>query len=128
MSEDFIIAIDFDGTICEDKFPDYGKLRDGAKDAIIALYAEPDVAIIINTCRHDEWGVMDYLFRKNIPFGMVNENHRGLIDLYGDCRKIAANVYVDDHNVFAERYTWSEIKTELFRKLYLWRKYGKRRS
>ena len=128
MKEEFIIAIDFDGTICEDKFPDYGKLLPGAKDAIIALYAEPDVAIIINTCRHDEWGVMDYLLTNGVPFLMVNENHRGLINLYGDCRKIAANVYVDDRNVFAERYTWSEIKTELFRKLYQWRNNGERRD
>lgn len=97
----YVIAIDFDGTLCENKWPAIGEPRLGIIQA--AQMAKRDGAILVLwTCREGislsealaacaNWG---------LTFDYVNENPKQLIELWGNNpRKIGADEYWDDKAV-----------------------------
>jgi hypothetical protein len=45
----------------------------------------------------------------DIHFDYYNENPKDKIDMYGDCRKIGADFYIDDKNIFCKEINWFEI-------------------
>lgn len=97
-----IVAVDFDGTICEASYPEVGKERHKAKKYINKLYNE-GYGIVINTCRTNESACAAIKFLKNrdIKYHYFNTNFPHLIEQYGtDCRKISADVYIDDKCLF----------------------------
>ena len=105
-----ILAIDFDGTIASLSFPEVGTLRENADVVIRKLYEEGH-KIIINTCRSGKMEGMAYDFLKvhGIPFHFINNNLPELIIEYGqDCRKISADVYIDDRCLMGLP-SWNEI-------------------
>jgi hypothetical protein len=105
-----ILAIDFDGTIVESKFPAIGKMREDADIYIRMLYDEGH-DIIINTCRSGkhEGVAQDFLDSNNIPYTYINSNLPILIERYKqDCRKISADIYIDDKCLMGLP-SWSEI-------------------
>jgi len=92
------IAIDFDGTICKQSFPEVGALIKDADKYIRKLHKD-EHTIIINTCRSGKYEGMaqDFLDANNIPYDYINSNLPELITFYKqDCRKISADVYIDD--------------------------------
>ena len=98
-----IIAIDFDGIIVRDEFPNIGKPYPGAIEAINELY-NSGYCIIINSCRarEHEREMIHWLERNDVLFSHCNENCRILIRRYStDCRKISADIYIDDKSLFA---------------------------
>ena len=98
-----IIAIDFDGTIIQDKYPDIGNPYPGAIQAINELY-DDGYCIIIDSCRarDKEDEMIDWLNRNGVKYCHCNENCRILIRRYStDCRKISADIYIDDKSLFA---------------------------
>lgn len=97
-----IIAIDFDGTICEVSYPKVGEERKGAKKYINRLYKK-GYGIVINTCRTNEaaCAALKFLKKRGIKYHYFNTNFPHLIEEYGnDCRKISADVYIDDKCLF----------------------------
>ena len=95
---DAVIAVDFDGTLCEHKFPNIGdpnwemihyiqwRQRHGAK-------------IILWTCRTG--GKLDEAVKwceeRGLFFDAVNENIINVVNQYGsECRKVFADEYYDD--------------------------------
>jgi len=90
-----IVAVDFDGTIVEDAFPQIGSLIPGAKKALVEL-AKAGKKIIIWTCRggEDLEEMVDWLKANEIPFDAVNEN---IVD-FTTARKVYADIYIDDRN------------------------------
>jgi hydroxymethylpyrimidine pyrophosphatase-like HAD family hydrolase len=97
-----IIAVDFDGTLVENAYPEIGELLPGAKEYVNKLYDE-GFGIVINTCRSGKYEseVYKFLEREGIKFHHLNENFPHLIELYNaDCRKISCNVNIDDKNIF----------------------------
>lgn len=98
-----VIAIDFDGCLCTDEYPEIGKpiweiinqakrLRE--KGACLILWtcrSGKDLEAAVEACRG--WG---------LEFDEVNANPQFRIDLYGgnDCRKVGADEYWDDRSVF----------------------------
>ena len=105
-----IIAIDFDGTIATLSFPEVGTLRENADEVIRKLYAEGH-KIIINTCRTGihEGSAQLFLEEHKIPYHYINSNLPELIVGYKqDCRKISADVYVDDKCLLGIP-SWDEI-------------------
>lgn len=116
--ERLTIAIDFDGTIVKEKYPGFGDPIPGAKEAINSLY-EMGHEIIINSCRagiHQE-NMINYLQQAGIFYHHVNENPAWRIELYKlDCRKIGADVYIDDRNIFCREINWNEIYLEILNK------------
>lgn len=99
----FVIAVDFDGTIVEQFYPEIGELKENAKKVINKLYDEGHT-IIIWTCRcnaHDEiedLTNMKYFLEFNgIKYHKINENADCVT--FGCKPKIYADVYVDDRNL-----------------------------
>ncbi len=111
------IAVDFDGTIVENKYPQIGELQSGAKDTLLRLHEEGH-KIIIWTCRSGDLLVeaMNFLLWHGIPFDQVNDNLRENIEQYGgNSRKVCADVYIDDSCILWEgEIDWERIYYQFF--------------
>lgn len=95
-----IIAVDFDGTLCENKYPEIGEPN---MEVINYIKSEQSKGgkIILWTCRVGEylWAAVKWC-RDNhgIRFDAVNENIMEVIYSFGsDTRKVFANEYIDDN-------------------------------
>ena len=89
------VAIDFDGTIVEHMFPEIGAIKKNVVDKMKEWY-EQGHTIIIWTCRTDQYAeeARKFLDDNEIPYHYFNENPTNPL---GDwCRKILADVYLDD--------------------------------
>lgn len=111
-----ILSIDFDGTIVKDEYPGIGKPLPGAIQAINELY-ESGYCIIINSCRarDKEDEMIGWLNRNGVKYCHCNENCCERIVKYRtDCRKISADIYIDDKSLFAPSMEnpnqWDNIK------------------
>lgn len=95
------LAIDFDGTIVENDYPNIGNKIRGAVKYMRILHLEGH-KIIINTCRAQEFEseAKAFLINEGIPFDYMNCNLPEDINHFGmDCRKISADIYIDDKQV-----------------------------
>lgn len=94
-----IIAVDFDGTIIENGYwPGVGPMIPDAHAALQELHRAGH-KIIINSCRagDPEREMVRWLIDNKIPFDAVNENLPERSEQFGgDCRKISADLYIDD--------------------------------
>lgn len=96
-----IIAVDFDGTIVEHKYPKIGKLRENAIEVLKKLQKEGHY-IILWTCRTgkelDE--AVSFLKENRFTPNKINNHSDRMIELYPDSnpRKVCADVYIDDRN------------------------------
>lgn len=100
-----IIAVDFDGTLCKDKYPDIGEPLPYSLSYIKRLAAAGNI-LILHTCRSgrllDE--AVAWCKQQGIVFDYINENVPANIERYGgDTRKIYADVYVDVNSVNPRR-------------------------
>ena len=107
-----VLAIDFDGTIVAERYPAIGHLKRHAKEYINRLVADGH-RIIINSCRAgcDEDRMRRFLDDHGIQYHAVNGNLPDRIMLYqNDCRKVGADLYIDDKSLFANRtMCWPQI-------------------
>lgn len=104
-----VIAIDFDGTIVEHRYPFIGKIRPFAFETLEALQVKGHRLILwshradkkldeaVKFCRSH--GIEFYAINKNYPEEAWNEN---------DSRKILADIYIDDRNIGGIP-AWGEI-------------------
>jgi histidinol phosphatase-like enzyme len=96
-----IIAVDFDGTLCEDKYPYIGSAN---KETIRALVQEKrkGAKLILWTCRRGRklMAAVAWCKDNGLAFDAINENLPEVIEMFGrDTRKIYADVYLDDKAV-----------------------------
>lgn len=95
------IAIDFDGCLCTDAFPDIG----APNWAVIVKAAEERAAgagLILWTCREGELleEAIDACARWGLHFDAINESLPDWIDAFGNRpRKVGATEYWDDKAV-----------------------------
>jgi hypothetical protein len=114
------IAIDFDGTITKkDVCPKDGEIADNCIEVIKYLY-ESGHKLILNTCRikEDLQNALIFLDSHDILkyFYKINENCPEDIKYYNaDCRKISADVYIDDKNLGGFP-GWLRVKEEVDKK------------
>lgn len=106
-----IIAIDFDGTIVRDRYPEIGEEMPGAIDTLRRLKSE-GYGLVLWTCRtglHLARAVA-WCAERGIRFDAINANLRSEIVRYGDSdpRKVGATLYIDDRGV-APLPDWDEI-------------------
>ena len=95
-----IYAIDFDGTIVENKFPEIGELKPEAETFIRALQERGDKWILY-TMREGEVleEALAFLRKNDLIPDAVNDNLPEMCEFYhNNPRKVFANVYIDDHN------------------------------
>ena len=105
------LAVDFDGTIADSKYPDTGTPKPGVAEALKKLQEKFIIAIF--SCRtnkslshdtHHEKALIEKFLRKHkIPFDYVDDGSTG---------KIVAEYYIDDRAV---RFTdnWPELALAL---------------
>lgn len=94
-----IIAVDFDGTLFTDEYPDVGcpiwKVINYCKEQ-----KDKGAILILWTCRNGEdlTEAVELAKSVGIDFDYVNENTRENLAMYGgrDNRKIYADEYIDD--------------------------------
>jgi len=96
-----IIAVDFDGCLCTNQFPDIGA---GIPETIKRVKEErrDGSRIILWTCRRGDSlaAAVGWCAQQGIRFDAVNENLPDVIEAFGgDTRKIFANEYWDDRAV-----------------------------
>ena len=95
-----IMAVDFDGTLVRDKFPEIGAERENFCK-VIRILQKMGVKSILWTSRTgsalDE--AVEWCEDHDLHFDAINKNLPEVIELTGtDTRKVYANVYFDDHN------------------------------
>lgn len=98
MSQRRVIAIDFDGCLCEKAWPDIGAPN---WDVINAAISEQKngAALILWTCRVGDLlkAAVDWCKERGLEFDAVNENLPERLEYYGsESRKVSADEYWDD--------------------------------
>ncbi len=107
------IAVDFDGTIVENRYPKIGKPILFALETLLHLQKDGHI-LILWTYRSgrelDE--AVEFCKQKGIIFYAVNKSYPE--ELYDDSlsRKIQADIFIDDRNIGGLR-GWGEIYHEL---------------
>ena len=93
-----VYAVDFDGTLCEDAFPEIGTPRLAVIEFVKAARAAGD-KVILWTCRVDDRleAAIAWCAEQGLVFDAVNDNLPELIEKYSsNCRKVCADRYIDD--------------------------------
>lgn len=114
----FIVAIDFDGTITDEKnskgFPSTGEVRKEAIEGIKKL-KENGCKLILWTSRYD-WAykeALDICSEYNIEFDAYNRN----LDKIKSSQKIYADFYIDDKSSI-EEIDWEKIVNHILKLKY----------
>lgn len=96
-----IYAIDFDGTLCVDAYPEIGAPRQGIIDFMKAAQRGGD-RFILWTCRSGSnlEAAVKWCATHGLTFDAINDNLPENIARYGNnCRKVNADRYIDDRNI-----------------------------
>lgn len=115
-----VVAVDFDDTIAYTHFPTIIKPLPHAIDVLKVLMNDPYTILILWTCREGEYlqQALDFCELYGIKFDYVNENCKRNLDLYTvDCRKVSADMYIDDKG-----YQGREGVEKLWSDWYFWMK------
>lgn len=118
--EERVYAIDFDMTIAYTQYPKIIKPLPYAVEVLRVLTKDPNSTLILWTCREGEYlqQALDFCELYGIKFDYVNENCKRNLDLYVvDCRKVSADIYIDDHS-----YQGQEGVEKLWHDWYIWMK------
>lgn len=97
----YIVAVDFDGTLCENAYPEIGKPKMEVIEAI-KEYKGYGWKIILWTCRNYDAldQAVEWCKQHGLEFDAINTNLPEVQETYGgDTRKVFADVYIDDKNV-----------------------------
>ncbi|MFT8556522.1 hypothetical protein [Liquorilactobacillus hordei] len=97
-----IIAVDFDGTLCEEKYPEIGVPNQPLIRALIKLRNKGH-ELILWTCRNDSLlkDAVKWCKQQGLRFDAVNANLPSVLDFYKgvDSRKISYDILIDDKNI-----------------------------
>lgn len=94
------VAVDFDGTIVEDRFPEIGKPRLFAFETLKAMQGK-GMQLILWTVRTGPLldAAVEFCRQHGVEFYAVNSNHPDEVAAPGMARKISADLFIDDRNV-----------------------------
>ncbi len=93
-----IIAVDFDGTLCADRYPEIGRANEDVIQYLKHM-KQRGSKLILWTCRCSQplEHALDWCLTQGLEFDAVNENVPEIIERYGsNSRKIYADLYFDD--------------------------------
>ena len=95
-----IIAVDFDGTLCANEWPDIGAPNEKLINFLKERRKQGDW-LILWTMR-EGWALLNAIYwcdEHGLQFDAVNDNLNELKEQYhNNPRKVFANWYIDDHN------------------------------
>ena len=93
-----IIAVDFDGTLCENQWPEIGLPNTRLIKELIHRRAQGD-KLILWTNRVDDKleNAVNWCKEQGLEFDAVNDNLPEIVESFGsNCRKVFADIYIDD--------------------------------
>lgn len=93
-----IIAVDFDGTLCIENYPNIGEANTDLINALIARRRAGD-KLILWTCREEMLleNAVAWCKQQGLEFDAVNDNLEEVkIKYQHNSRKITADIYIDD--------------------------------
>ena len=97
-----IIAIDFDGTICQNKYPEIGEPMPHAIESIRELH-QAGHYLILWTCRQGEQldEALQWCKQNGLSFHAVNDHNPDNLKFFGGVggKKVYADIYIDDKNI-----------------------------
>lgn len=100
-----IIAVDFDGILCKNNFPEIGKPKYDMISKIRQLI-DNGHEVILWTSRVDDalTKAVEWCHDRGLHFCAVNENAPSNVEKFkakypNGTRKVYADVYIDDHNL-----------------------------
>lgn len=96
------IAVDFDGCLCENRFPYIGKANDALIQSLL-LAQEDGHKIILWTCRDGDLleAAVDWCDEHGLIFDAINRNY-GAVRSGTGRKKIVADLYIDDRSMRPE--------------------------
>jgi hypothetical protein len=107
---DVIIAVDFDGILCKNKFPDIGAPE---HDMILMIkqLMDQDHEVILWTSRTEQEleNAVEWCKNHGLYFTAINDNAPSNKEKYehiypNGTRKVYADIYIDDHNLDCQMY------------------------
>lgn len=112
----YIIAVDFDGTLVEDKFPDIGRINKSVWDDVFTARKQ-GAKIILWTSRDGQnlKDAVEFCTANGLYFDAINENLDMVKVLFNnDTRKVYANEYWDDKSIpkYSKEISILDAKTE----------------
>ena len=96
-----IIAVDFDGCLCDSKWPNIGEPHQQVINELIREQAN-GAKVILWTCREGQLlqAAVMWCLNRGLKFDAINDNLPELQEQYGNnCRKVSATEYWDDKSV-----------------------------
>ena len=96
-----VIAVDFDGTLCEDAFPEIGAPNIHLIEALKSHQKNGD-KLILWTCRCGEYldKAVEWCKEQGLIFDAINKNVPDVVAKYGEGGpKVFANLYIDDRSI-----------------------------
>ena len=96
-----IIAVDFDGTLCEHQFPEIGEPNLALISILMNKRKQGD-KLILWTCRH---GIkleeaIEWCRNCGLEFDAINDDLPEIKETFkGKSEKIFADIYIDDRNI-----------------------------
>ena len=105
-----IIAIDFDGTLCEHKYPEIGEARTYVINWVLEEQSK-GARLILWTCREgfELQVAIEWCKNKGIIFDAINENIPSLKNKEFAIRKPYADIYLDDRNMTLDSLLAEEV-------------------
>jgi hypothetical protein len=105
--DSYVIAVDFDGTLCEYAFPKIGEQKQHHKELLELLVTmrKNGHKLILWTCRGDNKEypclseAVDWCRKQGLEFDAINENIKGTKKLSGTSPKVLADYYLDDRSL-----------------------------
>lgn len=122
-----VIAVDFDGTLCRNKWPDIGEANELAIEQLLERQKNGD-KLILWTCREGETlkAALMWCLARGLRFDAVNDNLPENQEHFGNnSRKVWANEYWDDKNVQVGMYDDLSVITGPFQFAVMMDKRGK---
>lgn len=98
------VAVDFDGTLVKDKWPNIGAENPYAVQSI-TLFRQLGYKIILLTCREGEkmTKAVNWMDEHSISPDYTNCNPEAE-SYWGECRKVYADLYIDDHSILIPKH------------------------
>lgn len=93
-----VLAVDFDGTLVQNRFPLIGEVNKTVWDAVIQAQKN-GYKLILWSCRNGDalHDAVEFCSKKGLHFDAINDNIDEVKVMYGgDTRKVFADMYIDD--------------------------------
>lgn len=107
-----IIAVDFDGTLCENAYPEIGEPKEDIIQ-VVKNYKENGWKVILWTCRNREQLIqaVDWCLEQGLEFDAINQNIPETQKMFGgDTRKVFADIYLDDKNILLQEVSCNGVR------------------